>query len=86
MSQAIRDGEKAEMILKNPVYKKAMDGMKMRVFNEMRKTGILQRRKRESLYQLLRAADIFEGELNKYLNDMLVEKQKLNQKKPKRIV
>lgn len=84
--QIIRDGEKAEQILKNPVYGKAMEGMKQRIFNEMRKTGFMQGRKREKLYQLMRAADIFEGELNKYLNDMLVEKQKLNQKQPKRII
>lgn len=84
--QAIIDGQKADQILKNPVYKKAMEGMKMRIFDEMRKTGFMQKRKREKLYELLRAADIFEGELNKYLNDMLVEKAKLNQKQPKRIV
>lgn len=84
--QAILDGEKAEQILKNPVYAKAMEGMKMRFFNELKRTGILQKRKREEIYRLLRAADVFEGELNKYLNDMLVEKAKLNQKKPKRIV
>lgn len=84
--EIIRKGEKAEQIMKNPVYAEAMNAVKERVFNEIRKTGLFHKRKREEMYKLMRAADIFEGELNKYLNDMLVEKEKLKQKKPKRII
>lgn len=82
----IQKGERAEQVLKNPVFEDAMLGMKMRVFEELRKTDLDDVDGREHLYQLMRSADIFEGELKKYLNDMLAEKAKLNKKEIKRII
>lgn len=82
----IQKGERAEQVLKNPVFEEAMQGMKMRVFDELRKTNLDDMDQREHLHKLMRAGDIFESELKKMLNDMVAEKSKLNKKQPKRII
>lgn len=83
---AIQKGERAEALLKDPVFTEAMNGMKMRIFDELRRTELGDVEGRENLHRLMRSADIFEGELRKYLNDMVAEKSKLIKKEPKRII
>jgi hypothetical protein len=84
--QIIQKGERAEQVLKNPVFEDALLGMKMRIFDELRMTKLEDVEQREHLHQLMRSADIFEGELKKYLNAMTAEKAKLNKKQAKRII
>lgn len=84
--EIIQKGEWADQVLKNPAYASAIDDMKIEIFNEFRKTELSDVDKREDIHRLMRAADIFEAQLLKRINNMVAEKAKLNKKEPKRII
>jgi hypothetical protein len=85
MSEIIRMGEHAKLVLDNKAFVKAMSDMRNEIFNAFRQAEMGDTERMEEIHNLMRSSDIFESKLRLMIDNAAVELAKLNQPSAKRI-
>lgn len=69
---------KAEMLLKDPLIKEALDALKDTVFKNIESSHYSKVDEREDLYKMLRAINGFESQFKKMIRDGELAKSRLD--------
>lgn len=78
-----RKGERARQLLKDPLIKDALDGLRGIVFKNIETSHYSKTGEREDLYKMLQAINGFESQFKKMMRDGELAKSRLEKLKDK---